>query len=228
MKSKIKSTQYLFAGLFAGLSFIGVGCAQERNFQADAQPNPTGVQQPQTASPQIVSPQTQSPQTSSPARNPEVPYVPTPQAVVDRMLQIAQVTPDDVVYDLGSGDGRIPITAVRQFNARRAVGVDINPQRVSEANQNAQTANVTDRVEFREQDLFETDLREASVVTLYLLPDVNLRLRPKLLNELQPGTRIVSHSFDMGEWEPEQVEQVDGSTIYYWTVPENVPENLRQ
>jgi Methyltransferase domain len=218
MKSKIKSTQYLFAGLFAGLSFIGAGCAQERNFQADAQPNPIGVQQPQTPSLQIP----------SPARSPEVPYVPTPQAVVDRMLQIAQVTPDDVVYDLGSGDGRIPITAVRQFNARRAVGVDINPQRVSEANQNAQTANVTDRVEFREQDLFETDLREASVVTLYLLPDVNLRLRPKLLNELQPGTRIVSHSFDMGEWEPEQVEQVDGSTIYYWTVPENVPENLRQ
>jgi ribosomal protein L11 methylase PrmA len=117
---------------------------------------------------------------------------------------------------------------VRRFNAQRAVGVDINPQRVNEANRNAQQTNVTDRVEFRQQDLFETDLRDATVVTLYLLPAVNLRLRPKLLSELRPGTRIVSHAFDMGDWEPEQVEEVDGQTIYYWTVPEDVPANLRQ
>jgi precorrin-6B methylase 2 len=204
----------LFAGLVVVLSIAGVSCTTQSDVQADAQATPTVAQEPQTQ--------------QSPERTPDVPYVPTPQAVVDRMLEIANVTANDVVYDLGSGDGRIPISAVRQYNVQRAVGVDINPQRISEANQNAQSANVTDRVEFREQDLFETDLSEASVVTLYLLPDVNLRLRPKLLSELKPGSRIVSHAFDMGDWEPEQVEQVEGSTIYYWTVPENIPESLRQ
>jgi SAM-dependent methyltransferase len=207
----------LLAGLVIGIGVVSAGCAQERDFQADAQTNT----QINPTTPTIAPPQTSTPE-------PDVPYVPTPQAVVDRMLEIANVGSNDVVYDLGSGDGRIPITAVQRYNAQRAVGVDINPDRVSEANQNAQTANVTDRVEFRQQDLFETDLRNASVVTLYLLPDVNLRLRPKLLNELRPGSRVVSHAFDMGDWEPEQVEKVDGSTIYYWTVPENVPENLRQ
>jgi protein-L-isoaspartate O-methyltransferase len=204
----------LFTGLIVGLSIVGVGvgCTQQRDFQADAQ-----TQAPAT-----------QPQTQAPERAPDVPYVPTPEAVVDRMLQIAKVNSNDVVYDLGSGDGRIPITAVREYNARRAVGVDINPERVREANQNAQQANVTDRVEFRQQDLFETDLRNASVVTLYLLPEVNLRLRPKLLNELKPGTRIVSHAFDMGDWKPDRVETVDGRNIYFWTVPENVPANLRQ
>jgi hypothetical protein len=194
----------LFTGLIVGLSIVGVGvgCTQQRDFQADAQ-----TQAPAT-----------QPQTQAPERAPDVPYVPTPEAVVDRMLQIAKVNSNDVVYDLGSGDGRIPITAVREYNARRAVGVDINPERVREANQNAQQANVTDRVE----------LRNASVVTLYLLPEVNLRLRPKLLNELKPGTRIVSHAFDMGDWKPDRVETVDGRNIYFWTVPENVPANLRQ
>jgi precorrin-6B methylase 2 len=205
----------LFAGFVIGLSVVGVGvgCTQQRDFQADAQTNPTV---------------TQPPETQAPRRSPDVPYVPTPQAVVDRMLQIANVNSNDVVYDLGSGDGRIPITAVRQYKVQRAIGVDINPQRVQEANKNAQQANVVDRVEFREQDLFQTDLREATVVTLYLLPEVNLRLRPKLLSELKPGTRIVSHAFDMGDWKPERVENVDGRMIYYWTVPENVPANLKQ
>lgn len=207
----------LITGLIVGISIagVGIGCTQQRDFQADAQ----------TSSPNA---QTSSPTAQAPERAPDVPYVPTPEAVVNRMLQIANVNSNDVVYDLGSGDGRIPIAAVRQFNAKRAVGVDINPVRVQEANQNAQQANVTDRVEFRQQDLFETDLRNATVVTLYLLPDVNLRLRPKLLSELRPGTRIVSHAFDMGDWKPERVENVDGRTIYYWTVPENVPANLRQ
>lgn len=210
----------LLTGLVVGLSLAsaGIACTQQRDFQADAQTNPA------TAQPQ---PTTQ-PQSQAAERDPDVPYVPTPQAVVDRMLQIAKVGSNDVVYDLGSGDGRIPITAVRQYNAQRAVGVDINPQRVSEANQNAQQAKVTDRVEFRQQDLFETDLSNASVVTLYLLPEVNLRLRPKLLSELKPGTRIVSHAFDMGDWKPERTETVDGRLIYYWTVPENVPANLKQ
>jgi phospholipid N-methyltransferase len=204
----------LVTGLLVGLSVasMAAGCAQQSDIQADAQTTP------------ITAPT----QTQSPEQSPDVPYVPTPQAVVDRMLQIANVTSNDVVYDLGSGDGRIPITAVQQFNAQRAVGIDINPERISEANQNAQQANVTDRVEFRQQDLFDTDLSDASVVTLYLLPDVNLRLRPKLLSELKPGTRIVSHAFDMGDWKPERVEKVEGSTIYYWTVPENVPANLKQ
>lgn len=200
-------TKRLLTGLAIGLSLVtvGVGCTQPRNFQVNAQTSPT----------------------TAPERKPDVPYVPTPQSVVDRMLQIANVKSNDVVYDLGSGDGRIPITAVRQFRAKRAVGVDINPERVREANQNAQRARVSDRVEFRQQDLFETDLRNASVVTLYLLPEVNLKLRPKLLRELKPGTRIVSHAFDMGNWKPERVENVDGNTIYYWTVPKQVPVELR-
>jgi phospholipid N-methyltransferase len=204
----------LVPGLLVGLSLmsLGIGCAQQRYVQADAQTSTTTAQ----------------PQTQALERSPDVPYVPTPQAVVDRMLQIANVNSNDVVYDLGSGDGRIPITAVRQFKAQRAVGIDINPERIREANQNAQRANVTDRVEFRQQDLFQTDLRDASVVTLYLLPTVNVRLRPKLLSELKPGTRIVSHSFDMGDWKPERVENVDGKIIYYWTVPQNVPANLKQ
>ncbi|WP_404785788.1 SAM-dependent methyltransferase [Altericista sp. CCNU0014] len=204
----------LLAGLAVGLGLasLGVGYARQRDFRADAQTNSITAQT----------------QTQAPARVPDVPYVPTPRAVVDRMLQIANVNRNDVVYDLGSGDGRIPIAAVRQYNAKRAVGVDINPERIREANENARKANVTDRVEFRQQDLFETDLRGASVVTLYLLSSVNLRLRPKLLSELRPGTRIVSHAFDMGDWKPDRVERVAGSTIYYWTVPENVPANLKQ
>ena len=149
----------------------------------------------------------------------DVPYVPTPQTVVEEMLKIAAVTKDDVVYDLGSGDGRIVITAAKKYGAR-GVGIDIDPERVKEANANAVQAGVTNRVKFLEQDLFETDFKEASVVTLYLLPDINLRLRPKLWSELKPGTRIVSHAFDMGDWTPERTEHVEGRTIYYWVIPE--------
>jgi hypothetical protein len=166
-------------------------------------------------------------QAQSPAAEPDldVPYVPTPPGVVSAMLEVAQVGKDDVLYDLGSGDGRIPITAAKRYGTR-SVGVDIDPERIQEANENAQKEGVSDRVQFRQQDLFETDLSEATVITLYLLPQVNLDLRPKIL-QLQPGTRIVSHSFDMGDWKPDQTLQVDGSTIYYWVVPEQVPANLR-
>ena len=150
----------------------------------------------------------------------DVPYVPTPQAVVDKMLEMAAVTKDDVVYDLGSGDGRIVITAAKKYGVR-GVGVDIDPQRIKEANANAVQAGVVDLVKFIEQDLFKTDLKEASVVTLYLLPEVNLRLRPKLLSELKPGTRIVSHAFDMGDWKPDQTVQVEGKIIYFWVVPKD-------
>ena len=156
----------------------------------------------------------------APARDPDVIYVPTPQPVVEAMLDLAQVGPDDVLYDLGSGDGRIPVTAAKEFGIR-AVGIDINPVRIREANANAEEAGVTDRVTFIEGDLFEANISEASVVTLYLLRSLNVKLRPKLLSELRPGTRIVSHAFDMAdEWEPEETLQVDGSTIYLWTVPE--------
>ena len=150
----------------------------------------------------------------------DVPYVPTPQVVVDKMLEVAAVTKDDVVYDLGSGHGRIVITAAKKYGVR-GVGVDIDPERVKEANANAVQAGVVDRVKFIEQDLFKTDLREASVVTLYLLPDVNLRLRPKLWRELKPGTRVVSHAFDMGDWQPEKTIKVEGRTIYYWVIPKD-------
>lgn len=160
-------------------------------------------------------------------RKPDVVYVPTPQEVVNEMLKLAQVTKDDVIYDLGSGDGRIPITAA-QRHGTRGIGIDINPQRIREANENAREAGVTDRVEFLQQDLFESDISEATVVTLYLLPELNLRLRPQLFEQLRPGTRIVSHDFDMGDWEPDRVVATnEGSMIYLWVVPEEIPANLR-
>ena len=150
-------------------------------------------------------------------RDPDVIYVPTPQDAVEAMLQMANVTAKDVVYDLGSGDGRIPITAAQKFGAT-AVGIDINPQRIREANDNLAKAGVGDKVTFLNQDLFETDLSPATVITLYLLPTLNQKLMPKL-KALKPGTRIVSHSFDMGsEWPPEKKQDVNGKMIYYWVV----------
>jgi SAM-dependent methyltransferase len=156
---------------------------------------------------------------------PEVPYVPTPIEVVDEMLQMAEVKPGDVVYDLGCGDGRIVIRAAKQYGAR-GVGIDIDPERIREARQAAKEAGVEDRVTFREQDLFQADLHEANVVTLYLLPSVNLKLRPKLLRDLRPGTRIVSHAFDMGDWEPERTASVDGKAVFRWTVPQKTKKAL--
>jgi len=154
---------------------------------------------------------------AKPLRDPDVIYVPTPQEVVDAMLALANVTAKDVVYDLGSGDGRIPITAAQKYGAR-GVGIDINPERIREANANLAKANVGDKVKFLNQDLFETDITPATVVTLYLLPSLNLKLMPTL-KKLKPGTRIVSHSFDMGsEWPAEKTQDVNGRTIYYWTI----------
>ncbi len=151
------------------------------------------------------------------ARAPDVPYEPTPQGVVAQMLQLAQVRASDVVYDLGCGDGRVVIEAAKRYGAR-GVGIDIDPQRIAEANANARAAGVTHLVEFRLADLFETDLREATVVTLYLLPSLNLKLRPKLHKELRKGARVVSHDFDMGDWKPQQTANVNGRTVYYWTI----------
>ena len=186
----------------------------------------------QTASPAIA-PQASRPAataaTSSPAqapaatrqapplREPDVIYVPTPQNVVEAMLKLANVTSSDVVYDLGSGDGRIPITAAEKYGAR-GVGIDINPERIKEANANLAKSKAGDKVRFLNQDLFETDLNPATVITLYLLPSLNQKLIPKL-KQLKPGTRIVSHSFDMGtEWPPEKTEDVQGRMVYYWTI----------
>ncbi|MBE3134568.1 MAG: methyltransferase domain-containing protein [Acidobacteria bacterium] len=154
----------------------------------------------------------------APQRTPDVIYVPTPPDVVQAMLKAAKVTKDDIIYDLGCGDGRIVVTAAKEYGAR-GYGIDIDPQRIKEANENAQANGVTDKVKFLLQDLFESDFHEATVVTLYLLPSLNLKLRPKLLRDLKPGTRIVSHAFDMGDWQPEQTIDVDGRTVYMWTVP---------
>ena len=149
----------------------------------------------------------------------DVIYVPTPDSVVKAMLATAKVGPGDVVYDLGSGDGRIPIAAVRDFGAARGVGIELDPQRVIEARANAVAAGVSERVEFVQQDLFEADLSRATVVAMYLLPAINARLLPTL-RALKPGTRIVSHNYDMGPgWKPSKTFVVDNNVVHFWTVP---------
>jgi len=145
-------------------------------------------------------------------------HLPTPAPVVVAMLRLARVSPTDVVYDLGSGDGRIPITAARDFGAR-GVGIELDARLVALARCNALEAGVGDRVDFRQEDFFGTDLREATVVTLFLFPELNRRLKSKLLAELKPGARIVSHRFDLGDWLPERTEQNGGHPILLWTVP---------
>jgi cyclopropane fatty-acyl-phospholipid synthase-like methyltransferase len=151
-------------------------------------------------------------------RAPDVIYVPTPHEVVEGMLKLAKVGPNDVVYDLGSGDGRIPIAAVQKFQAKKGIGIDINPERIKEAQANHSAAGVGDKVTFILGDLFEQDIKEATVVTLYLLPSLNSKLIPKFKAELKPGTRIVSQSFDMKPWEPDQQIEVDGRPVYLWIV----------
>jgi cyclopropane fatty-acyl-phospholipid synthase-like methyltransferase len=156
-------------------------------------------------------------QAQQPSRPPDVFYVPTPQAVVDAMLDLAHVTQTDVVYDLGCGDGRIPVTAAQKYGAR-GVGIDIDPKRIEEANENAKLAGVTDKVTFLTQDLFTSNISDATVVTLYLLPSLNEKLMPKLKKELKPGTRVVSHAFSMGTWEPDDKRELGGRTIYLWRI----------
>lgn len=163
------------------------------------------------------------------AQDLDVPYVPTPYEVVEEMLDIAEVQPDDYVIDLGSGDGRIVIAAVKRGASGH--GIDLDPERIAEARKNAAKEGVDDKVLFKEQDIFETDFSEASVITMYLLPSVNEKLRPRLLDELQPGTRIVSHSFTMGDWEPDQEVTVSSEnssrthSIYFWVIPAKVDGN---
>ena len=165
-------------------------------------------------------------QSAGPRREPDVPYVPTTEAAVQAMLKLAEVKKTDVVYDLGCGDGRIVISAAKDIGAR-GVGIDINPVRIGEAKENARKAGVEKLVRFEENDLFEADIHEATVVTLFLLPHINLKLRPKLLKDLKPGTRIVSNTFDMGDWKPEKeaiVPDTDDQSylshkLYFWIVP---------
>jgi SAM-dependent methyltransferase len=148
----------------------------------------------------------------------EVRYQPSPMPVVRAMLELAQVGPDDVVYDLGSGDGRFPITAAKEFGAR-GVGIEIDPALVERARASAREAGVEDRVEFRVSDMYEADVRPATVVTLFLHPEPNLKLRPMLLGQLRPGSRIASYIWDMGDWEPDEVRTVNNRSIYLWRVP---------
>ena len=154
------------------------------------------------------------------AHPPDVPFVPSPQDIVEHMLKLANVHHGDVVYDLGCGDGRIVIAAAK-MGASRAVGVDINPERIAEATKNARAAGVLDHVKFIQGDLFTVPIHDASVVTLYLLPSVNVKLKPRLMSQLRPGTRVVSHSFDMGDWKPDKTEEVQGRYLYYWVIPKH-------
>lgn len=182
-------------------------CADARTVQDDQQTAATAGQA-----------QDRTETAASATRTPDVVYVPTPEPVVAAMLKLARVEEGDVLYDLGSGDGRIPITAAREYGIR-AVGIDIDPKRIAEAQTNVRNAGVEDLVTIQQGDLFEADIGDASVVTLYLLDSLNQKLRPKLMRELQPGTRIVSHAFGMGDWAPEAQEVVDGKAIFLWTVP---------
>jgi SAM-dependent methyltransferase len=145
-----------------------------------------------------------------------VPFVPSPQVVVDKMVELAGVKKGDVVYDLGSGDGRIVIAAAKR--GARAVGFEIDPELVGESRANIKKAGVQDLAEIRNQDILTVDLSPANVLTMYLLPDVNLKLKPNILSQLKPGSRVVSHSFDMGDWKPDRIERVEGRTIYLWTI----------
>lgn len=151
----------------------------------------------------------------------DVHYVPTPMPVVNKMLEMAEVKAGNLLYDLGCGDGRIVVTAAKEHGAR-GIGIDLDPTRIAEANANARAAGVTDRTRFMVADLFETNLADADVVTLYLLPELNLKLRPRLWRQLKIGTRIVSHDFRMGDWAPERTEQVGNATIYRWTIDARV------
>lgn len=202
----------LYAVLTFGLILLGgVGCSQKQDTDMNSAPEP----------------QAEVELGSEDTLESDVPYVPTPPDVVEKMLELANVDEDDVVYDLGSGDGRIVITAAREYGAR-GVGIEIDSQRVAEARKNAQEAGVANLVEFRRGDLFEADISEATVVTLYLLPTVNLKLRPKLFEELEPGTPVVSHDFDMDKWEPDTTVEVGNDTVFLWTIPEEVPAHLQR
>lgn len=195
MRRTIRRSSFLvLCGLLALVAWVGFGSS---NF--DAATNIALAQDTDSESKKIV------------------PFVPTPQEVVDKMVELAAVKKGDVVYDLGSGDGRIVITAAKK--GARAVGFEIDPALVKESQANIRKEGVQQLAEIRHQDILTVDLSDATVVTMYLLPDVNLRLKPNLLSQLKPGSRVVSHAFDMGDWKPDKVERVNGRTVYLWTIP---------
>ncbi|NJL61365.1 MAG: class I SAM-dependent methyltransferase [Methylacidiphilales bacterium] len=195
-------------------SLLLTSCTQQVTSQESSQAPTKTVQVQQT-----------TPATQPQEKTPDVVYVPTPPEVVNKMLEVAKVGKNDILYDLGSGDGRIPITAAKKFGTQ-GIGIDIDPERIKEANENAKKQGVSDKVKFLQQDLFKSDFSKATVVTLYLLPELNVKLRSQLFKQLKPGTRIVSHAFDMGDWKPEQTLNVNGRTVYYWTIPKEIPANL--
>jgi hypothetical protein len=214
----MKFQQYKFWLIL--LVVAGLACGGGENSETTSATNTNAVPAVATATPAETAKKDESPDL-------DVPYVPTYQPLVDEMLRMAEVKKDDVLYDLGSGDGRIPITAAERYGTR-GVGIDLDPQRIKEANANAEKAGVTDKVKFIQGDIFKEDFSEATVLTLYLLPSVNLKLRPQILN-MKPGTRVVSHNYDMGSWKPEQTKTMktpDGKThyLYFWRVPEEKPD----
>lgn len=213
----LQRNMWLLVASVSVASITFAGNTQQRQLNAQ-----TPERQPAVSTPQPA------PDLKPQERPADVPYVPTPDEVVDKMFELASVKGDDILYDLGSGDGRIVIRAAQKFGTR-GVGVEINPRLVQLSRENAKKAAVADRVQFLQQDLYKTDFSKATVVMLYLLPHVNMQLRPKLLRELKPGTRIVSHNYDMGDWKPERVVQMEAlgytHTIYYWVVPKLSPYN---
>lgn len=213
----------LLVGVFVlTAAFSSVGWAQETD-SLDADSLPTGEELPEWAVPST---------TDTTQKERDAPYVATSQRIVTRMLEVADVSSDDVVYDLGSGDGRIPITAAKLFGAR-GVGIEIDPELVAKSRANARAAGVAEYVEFKQKDMFKTDLSDATVVALYLWPEINVKLRPMLLEQLDPGDRIVSHDFRMGEWTPDRTvnagkDKTGTATIYLWIVPETIPDELME
>jgi hypothetical protein len=170
-----------------------------------------------------VSPLAAQPGASAPSaaemHEAEVLYLPTPQHVVDEMLRLARLAPGDVLYDLGSGDGRIVLTAARRYGVR-AVGIELDGRRIEQSRRSAEALGVAHLAEFRRQDLFEADFSDATVVTLFLFKEMNLRLKPRLLGSLRPGARVVSHRFDMGDWRPQREIIAHGHPLYLWTIPQ--------
>ena len=192
------------------------GCAQDQDQDSS-----------EVQAPEVQSPSPSEPTVGDTAVEADVPYVATPQTTVEAMLELANVTEDDTLYDLGSGDGRIPIEAAKRYGAR-SVGIEIKPSLVDRARKNAKLSGVADKVEFRQQDLFKANFHDATVVTMYLFPEVNIKLRPMLFEQLDPGDRVVSHSFDMDEWEPDSTVRVNNDVLYLWTIPEQPPAFLEE
>ena len=230
-----KSLLKLFVVTMSASSLLFAGCSQQKTSELNTNPATTN---PNTVEVQQSTPES-FPKPGDPDYLDGAYYETTPQVIVDKMLKIAKVGKDDILYDLGSGDGRIPITAAKKFGTR-GIGIDINPKLVKTANENAKKSGVSDKVKFLQEDIFKTDFRDATVVTLYLDDGVNIKLRPKLFEQLKPGTRVVSFQHHMGDWvDYEHIEEADckpedncsledrHSVIYMWKIPENVPENLR-